>query len=140
MKEIVFYQINDRFKNVFNKDSLKVFLEIYKRINESDNVKRQFELFIDEISFIGLNELIDKRFSDKDGFYKVDHNQYKIKNLITNYEETITIYDTFIKLTYTSKTSLFLDFISLYFPSMVAINLEINEIVSLENLTSLSLI
>ena len=115
MKEIVFYQINDCFKNVFNKDSLKVFLEIYKRINESDNVKRQFELFIDEISFIGLNELIDKRFSDKDGFYKVDHNQYKIKNLITNYEEAITIYDTFIKLTYTSKTSLFLDFISYIF-------------------------
>ncbi len=140
MKEILFYQINDRFRNVFVKDSLKVFLELYKRINESDNVKRQFELFIEEVSFEGLHTLIERRYSDRDGFIKVDDYTYKIRNIITGDEEIITINLTYIKLQFSGKSSLFLDLISLYFPSMVAINLEANEIISLENITGLNLI
>ncbi|HHU28923.1 TPA: hypothetical protein GXZ54_07185 [bacterium] len=140
MKEILFYQINDRFRNVFVKDSLKVFLELYKRINESDNVKRQFELFIEEVSFEGLQTLIERRYSDRDGFIKVDDYTYKIRNIITGDEEIITINLTYIKLQFSGKSSLFLDLISLYFPSMVAINLEANEIISLENITGLNLI
>ncbi len=140
MKEILFYQINDRFRNVFVKDSLKVFLELYKRINESDNVKRQFELFIEEFSFEGLHTLIERRYSDRDGFIKVDDYTYKIRNIITGDEEIITINLTYIKLQFSGKSSLFLDLISLYFPSMVAINLEANEIISLENITGLNLI
>ncbi len=140
MKNIIFYQINDKFKNVFNRDSLKVFLDIQKRSLECDNVKRQFDMFVENISLDSVNTLIEERFSDKEEFAKIENNCYRIKNLITQDEETIVVSNNFISLNYSGKHSLFLDFISLYFPTMVAINVNTNDIVSLDNLSNLSLI
>jgi len=125
MKKIKFYQVKNGFANAFQDDKIKVFLELFTRSKENEFCKEQFNLIVEKIDLERLHNLIMNKYEERKDF-TFEENYYHLVNPVSETEEILKIYSDHLELEYKAKKSQFYEFLTIYFPSLYALD-EIKE-------------
>lgn len=121
MKKVKFYQVKNGFANAFQDDKIKVFLELFVRAKDNDFCKEQFNLIIEQIDEERLHNLLMNKYQERKDF-TYEKNYYHLVNLVSETEEILRVYPNYIELEYKAKRSQFYEFLTIYFPSLYALD------------------
>lgn len=138
MEKYTFYLINQRFKNIFRGELLKVFYSLELSKDENEVNSNQFNLFVEEINVTGVKNLIINKFSNHKNFSYVDR-VFKLNNALTGEYEVLIIEAKSIILNHCTKNSNFLDFLALYYPNLIKIDHTNSNIMSMSLVKPLNL-
>ena len=121
-KSIFLFEINKDFKSLKKDNNIDIILDIFLKAIESKFYKEQFNLMIKNIDIEIIKNNIFNYFKNKENIiFKNDnfiiHNNYK------ETDEEIYFYNNHLKIIYYDK-SIFLEYLSMYFINLIAIELE----------------
>lgn len=122
-KSIFLFKINNNFKSLKNENNLDIILDIFIKSNNSKFYKEQFNLIIDDLDTNMVKNNLINNFVNKSNFI-IDNNKLILKNQYMDADEEIFIYNNYLKIIIVGNYSLFLEYLSLYFIELIAINLE----------------
>jgi len=122
-KSIFLFKINDNFSSLKKENNLDIILNIFLKTFNSNFYSEQFELIIDEIDELIIKDNLINNLKNKQNFYIFD-DKLVIKNSFKESEEIIYFNNKYIKILLNDDNSLFLEYISLYFFELIAIELE----------------
>lgn len=121
-KSIFLFEINKDFESLKKDNNIDIILDIFLKAIESKFYKEQFNLMIKNIDIEIIKNNIINYFKNKENIiFKNDsfiiHNNYK------ETDEEIYFYNNHLKIIYHDK-SIFLEYLSMYFINLLAIELE----------------
>ena len=121
-KSIFLFEINKDFESLKKDNNIDIILDIFLKAIESKFYKEQFNLMIKNIDIEIIKNNIINYFKNKENIiFKNDsfiiHNNYK------ETDEEIYFYNNHLKIIYYDK-SIFLEYLSMYFINLLAIELE----------------
>ena len=121
-KSIFLFEINKDFESLKKDNNIDIILDIFLKPIESKFYKEQFNLMIKNIDIEIIKNNIINYFKNKENIiFKNDsfiiHNNYK------ETDEEIYFYNNHLKIIYYDK-SIFLEYLSMYFINLLAIELE----------------
>lgn len=122
-KSIFLFKINNNFKSLKNENNLDIILDIFIKSNNSKFYNEQFNLIIDDLDTNMVKNNLINNFVNKSNFI-IDNNKLILKNQYMDADEEIFIYNNYLKIIIVGNYSLFLEYLSLYFIELIAINLE----------------
>lgn len=128
MKKISFYQIKNSFASAFQDEKIKVFLELFSRAHDNQFCKEQFDLIVENVDRNRLHDLLLSRYENRNDF-SYEKDCYHLINLVCETEEFLRVYDDHLELEYKAKKSQFYEFLTMFYPSLLAID-EKNEKIS----------
>lgn len=122
-KTIFLFKINNNFSSLNKENNLEIILNIFLKAQSSNFYFEQFKLIIDKIDVEIIENSIINNFENRNNFI-INDNLLILHNSFKNLDEKIEFLANYIKITTSENNSLFLDFLSLYFIDLVAIELE----------------
>ena len=131
MKQFIFYNIKSSFNTLLRKDLLYVFYDLITRNTNNDFDKLQKDNLLDFIDKESITKKIIEEFSDSNQFSFDNDGNYILNNEILNEIEVLSIKENYLVLEANDNNSKFFNFISLYYPDFVVIDLDNNQISSL---------
>lgn len=121
-KSIFLFNINRNFSSLKKDNNLDIILDIFLKSFKINFYKKQFNLIIDNIDIELIKDNILSYFKNKSNFIN-DNNKFIFHNLYKESKEYIEFNNNFIKIEYDDK-SIFLEYLSIYFIDLIAIELE----------------
>ena len=131
MKQFIFYDIKSSFKPLLRKEMLYVFLDLISRDNLNDFETIQINNLVEYIDKEEFTSKIIEEFSVSKQFSYDNDGNYILNNEILNEIEVLSIKENHLILECINENSKFLNFISLYYPDFIVINLDNKQISSL---------
>lgn len=122
-KSIFLYKINDNFKSLKKENNLDIILDIFLKTFNSNFYLEQFNLIIDKIDINVIKENIINHFKNKSNFY-IYEDKLILKNIFKDTEEILYFHNNYLKIINEEEFSIFLEYLSLYFIELIAIELE----------------
>ena len=131
MKQFIIYDIKSSFKPLLRKEMLYVFLDLISRDNLNDFETIQINNLVEYINKEEFTSKIIEEFSVSKQFSYDNDGNYILNNEILNEIEVLSIKENHLILECINENSKFLNFISLYYPDFIVINLDNKQISSL---------
>lgn len=121
-KSIFLFEINKDFSSLKKDNNIDIILDIFLKAIESKFYKEQFNLMIKNIDIEIIKNNVFNYFKNKENFY-VDNEKFLIHNIYKENDEIIYFNNNYLKIIYDDK-SIFLEYLSMFFIDLIAIDLE----------------
>ena len=122
MNEYVFFRINDRFKDLFSRDNLSAFLELYYRREESVFYKEQFREFLEKNRQREMMAYLKQRlFGREEVEFQID--RILLSNEFNESNEVLIISDNYLTLKGDFKKSVFSKYLCEYDTNFLMIDI-----------------
>jgi hypothetical protein len=121
-KSIFLFKLNNNFSFLNNEENLEILLDIYYKSLANEFYKSQLNLLIDEIDINLIKDNLLNLILSKSNSI-VEENKIIIKNEYKNQEEKLFLFNNYLKLEFIEK-SIILEYLSLYFIDLIAIDTE----------------
>ena len=121
-KSIFLFEINKDFESLKKDNNIDIILDIFLKAIESKFYKEQFNLMIKNIDIEIIKNNILNYFKNKDNII-LKNDSFIIYNNYKETDEEIYFYNNHLKIIYYDK-SIFLEYLSMYFINLLAIELE----------------
>lgn len=122
-KSIFLFKISDSFMSLQKENNLEIILDIFIKSKQSDFYLNQFNLIVSNLDCNVIKNNLINYFKNRNNFIIKD-NSLILYNKFKDMEETICFYDNYLKIIISENTSLFLEYLCLYFVDLVAIEID----------------
>ncbi len=126
-KSIFIFKLNSNFFSLQKENNLSIVLETFLNTKHSDFYLEQFKLMMDELDVTKIKFNLVNYFNNKSNF-KINNNSLLLYNLFNNNEEIIEFKTNYLLINLTEEKSLFLEYLSLYYFDLIAIEIEMKNI------------
>ena len=134
MKKFKLYMIKNSFANAFQDEKINVFLELFTRAKDNEFCQQQLDLIVESIDKERLKELLINRFENRKDFTLFD-DYYHLKNVVSETEEKLMVFNDHLELEYKAKRSQFYEFLTIFYPNLFYID-ENNEKITMLRLVN----
>ena len=122
-KSIFLFKINDNFLSLQKENNLEIVLDIFLKSFNSEFYLEQFNLIIDELDVNHIKDNLINQFQNRTNFIEKKESLV-LYNKFKDSDENIYFYNNYLKIIINDNNSMFLDYLSLYFVNLVAIEYE----------------
>ncbi len=126
MEHFIIYSINKDFKSLCKNSMLNVLYDIITRDLQDDFYYDQLNEIVEKIDKEELTCKLIEEFSLKRNFVINDKHEFILKNNYSSHYEKLIINDNSIYIESNKTNSLFLQFISMYYPELIVLD-EVNK-------------
>lgn len=127
MKEYVFLRINERFKNLFCKDNISSFLELYYRKEESVFYKEQFRMFLEKNKQNEILIYLKRKLADRN-LVRIEQNKIYLGNEFNDSREILELKDNYLIVNSSLEKSVFSKYLCEYDSDFLVIDTNNNKI------------
>ena len=109
-KSIFLFNISDNFISLQKENNLEIVLDIFLKCSDSEFYKEQLKLIMGNLEINQIKNNLINYFGNRNNFI--------------NKDEIIYFYDNYLKIIINDNNSMFIEYLSLYFVNLIAIEYE----------------
>ena len=122
-KSIFLFNISDNFISLQKENNLEIVLDIFLKCSDSEFYKEQLKLIMGNLEINQIKNNLINYFGNRNNFINKE-NFFILHNKFKDEDEIIYFYDNYLKIIINDNNSMFIEYLSLYFVNLIAIEYE----------------